>query len=151
MLCPFCGNDSKVIDSRTSDQGDSVRRRRECLRCGKRFTTFEKIEEIPLVVRKRDDKTELFDRNKVLKGLVKACEKRPISVQQLDDLTDDIERELRSQYKEVSSRQIGETIMSQLAKLDAVAYVRFASVYKEFADVETFIREIENLRTDRYE
>lgn len=148
MLCPFCGEDSKVVDSRTNETGNSVKRRRECMACGKRFTTFEKYEEMPLVVRKRSGRTELFDRNKVLKGLVKACEKRPISVQTLDELAEDIERELRNQYAEVSSVQIGETIMARLIALDQVAYVRFASVYKEFADVETFISEVEKLRVN---
>lgn len=149
MLCPYCGEDSKVVDSRTNDIGNSVKRRRECMACNKRFTTYEKIEEIPLVVQKRNGRTELFDRNKVLKGLVKACEKRPISVQTLDDLAEEIEKELRNRYAEVTSVQIGETIMTRLIALDEVAYVRFASVYKEFSDVETFISEVEKLRNSR--
>lgn len=149
MRCPYCQGDSRVIDSRANLDLNTVRRRRECMECEKRFTTYEKIEETPLVVQKRNGATELFDRQKVLKGLVKACEKRPISVSVLEEVAEEIERTLRSLGREVTSEEIGETIMDRLLSLDEVAYVRFASVYKDFGDLDTFVKEIEGMRHDR--
>lgn len=146
MRCPKCGEDSKVVDSRTNDQGTTIRRRRECLGCAFRFTTYEKVEDMPLIVVKKSGRRELFDPSKILKGLVKACQKRPITIEYLEEIADDIEKELKSKYTEVSSKLIGETTMSYLKKIDQVAFVRFASVYKEFADVKTFINEIEKLK-----
>lgn len=148
MRCPLCHNDSKVTDTRNNDDGDSIRRRRECINCGFRFTTYEKIEDKPLIVHKKTGRSELFDGSKILKGLAKACEKRPISLEQQEKLVDEIERDLKNQNQEqhVTSAQIGQTVMDKLIQLDQVAYVRFASVYKEFDDVETFIREIERLK-----
>ena len=144
MKCPFCGHqEDKVVDSRASSDGSSIRRRRECLGCGKRFTTYEHVEEQPLMVVKKDGRREPFDRHKLLGGLVKACEKRPISMDQIEELVDVIEREVSANFeREVSSRQIGERVMKRLHGLDPVAYVRFASVYREFKDVEQFMREL---------
>ena len=130
MLCPICGGDSKVLDTRTNESVNSVKRRRECMKCGKRFTTYERIEDMPLIVRKKSGRTELFDKSKILKGMAKACEKRPVSIDQLEDMVDQIERQLKNQYTEVSTADIGETIMKNLLQLDQVAYIRFASVYK---------------------
>lgn len=147
MKCPFCGHqEDKVIDSRASSDGMSIRRRRECLNCGRRFTTYEQIEGQSLMVIKKDGRREPFDRHKVLAGLVKACEKRPVSMDQLEALVDDIERELSRQFeREVSSKEIGERVMRQLHALDPVAYVRFASVYREFKDLEQFMRELKDV------
>ena len=147
MKCPFCSNaDTKVIDSRPTEEGYAIRRRRGCDHCGKRFTTYEKVEETILMVAKKDARREVFDRNKILNGIVKACEKRPVSMTQIDGMVDDIERTLNNlMEKEVTSDYIGELVMEQLKKVDEVAYVRFASVYRQFTDVNTFIREIEKL------
>lgn len=148
MRCPFCGHqEDKVIDSRASgDGGDSIRRRRECLACGKRFTTYEHLEEPRLMVIKKDGRREAFDRKKLLGGLLKACEKRPISMEQLERLVDEIERDLSRNFEqEVPSDQIGERVMRRLHGIDPVAYVRFASVYREFKDVEQFMRELKDL------
>ena len=147
MKCPFCGfEESKVIDSRPTDEGERIRRRRECISCGKRFTTYEIIETVPIVVVKKDKSREVFDRNKILNGIVKACEKRPVSMTQIEGMVDDIEKTLNNlMEKEVTSDYIGELVMEQLKKVDEVAYVRFASVYRQFTDVNTFIREIEKL------
>ena len=147
MKCPFCGHqEDKVVDSRASSDGVSIRRRRECLGCGKRFTTYEHIEEQSLMVIKKDGRREPFDRHKLLAGLVKACEKRPVSMDQLEGLVDALERELSQEFeREVSSREIGERVMRRLHALDPVAYVRFASVYREFKDVEQFMRELKDL------
>jgi len=147
MKCPFCGHqEDKVVDSRGSGDGVAIRRRRECLSCGKRFTTYEHIEEQSLMVIKKDGRREPFDRNKLLSGLVKACEKRPIGMEQLEQLVDEIERDLsRSFEREVPSRQIGERVMKRLHEIDPVAYVRFASVYREFKDAEQFMRELKEL------
>ncbi len=147
MKCPFCGHqEDKVVDSRSSSDGISIRRRRECLSCGKRFTTYEHIEEQPLMVVKKDGRREAFDRHKLLAGLVKACEKRPVSMDDLEKLVDEVERELSQQFeREVPSREIGERVMKRLHNLDPVAYVRFASVYREFKDVEQFMRELKDL------
>lgn len=146
MQCPACHGDSKVLDTRWIEDENSIRRRRECVVCGKRFVTYEKIEDKPLVVKKKSGRKELFDESKLLKGLAKACEKRPIEIEELKKLVLDVERDLKGQYNEVSSSLIGETIMCRLRDIDEVAYVRFASVYKEFSDVGTFIREIEDMK-----
>ena len=146
MLCPICGGDSKVLDTRTNESVNSVKRRRECMKCGKRFTTYERIEDMPLIVRKKSGRTELFDKSKNLKGMAKACEKRPVSIDQLEDMVDQIERQLKNQYTEVSTADIGETIMKNLLQLDQVAYIRFASVYKDFSDIESFFKELEALK-----
>lgn len=147
MRCPFCDNpDTKVIDSRPTEEGHAIRRRRGCDACNKRFTTYEKVEEAILMVVKKDGRRETFDRTKILNGIIKACEKRPVSMAQMEAVTSDIERNLYSQMdKEVASDYIGELIIEQLKQLDEVAYVRFASVYRQFTDVKTFIQEIEKL------
>lgn len=147
MKCPFCSNaDTKVIDSRPTEEGFAIRRRRGCDNCGRRFTTYEKIEETILMVVKKDSRREVFDRNKILNGIVKACEKRPVSMTQIETMVNDIEKALTNlMEKEVSSDYIGELVMEELKKVDEVAYVRFASVYRQFTDVNTFIREIEKL------
>ncbi|MBQ3112485.1 MAG: transcriptional repressor NrdR [Firmicutes bacterium] len=150
MRCVFCGfEDSRVLDSRPVEDGRSIRRRRECLQCGKRFTTYERIEELPLVVVKSDNRRELFDANKILSGLLKACDKRAVPVAVLEQMVHDIERELRNNLeREVSSKEIGEMVMTHLRAIDQVAYVRFASVYRNFEDISTFIDEIRNLQRE---
>jgi transcriptional repressor NrdR len=147
MRCPFCENDdTKVIDSRHTDEGHAIRRRRECEKCGKRFTTYEKVEEVILMVIKKDGSRETFDRNKVMNGIIKACEKRPVPIAEIEKIVDDIERGLNNlMEKEVKSTFIGELIMDRLKDLDEVAYVRFASVYRQFTDINTFVKEIEGL------
>ena len=147
MKCPYCGQpESKVIDSRSTDEGASIRRRRECPKCGKRFTTYEVVDEIPLVVVKKDGRREPFDRNKILTGLLKACEKRPVPVAALEDLVNDVEKELRSGFeREVTSGQIGEMVIERLRNLDEIAYVRFASVYRQFKDIDRFMEELQKL------
>ncbi len=147
MKCPFCGNvEDKVIDSRISTEGDTIRRRRECLKCQKRFTTYERLEEIPLMVIKKDGRREPFDRKKLLAGILKACEKRPIPMEKIEAMVDDVERTLQRNYeKEVSSTSIGELVMKQLHNLDEVAYVRFASVYRQFKDINQFMSELSTL------
>jgi transcriptional repressor NrdR len=148
LKCPFCEfHDSKVIDSRAAEEGNSIRRRRECLECAKRFTTYEMIEDLPLRVVKKDGRRMAFDRSKILNGLMKACEKRPLSLKTLEDTTDKVEKELRnSMEREISSRYIGEILMKYLRELDHIAYVRFASVYREFTDIENFMQELESLK-----
>lgn len=150
MKCVFCGHeDSKVLDSRPVEEGRSIRRRRECLSCGKRFTTYERIEESPLIVVKADNRRELFDANKILNGLIKACDKRSIPLSVLESIVNDIERELRNNLdREVPSKVIGELVMTHLRGVDQVAYVRFASVYRRFEDVSTFIDEIRDLQKE---
>ena len=147
MKCPFCDNqDTKVIDSRHTEEGHAIRRRRECDKCNKRFTTYEKVEEMILMVVKKDGSREAFDRSKILNGIIKACEKRPVPIAEIERVVDEIERGLNNMMeKEVQSSFIGELIMEQLKQLDEVAYVRFASVYRQFTDVNTFIKEIEKL------
>lgn len=147
MKCPYCENtDTKVIDSRHTEDGHAIRRRRECEKCSKRFTTYEKIEEVVLMVIKKDGSRETFDRNKVMSGIVKACEKRPVTVKSMENIVNEIEKKLNNMMeKEVNSTFIGELIMERLKELDQVAYVRFASVYRQFTDINTFISEIENL------
>lgn len=151
MKCPYCGfAESKVIDSRPTDESNSIRRRRECLKCGKRFTTYEKLESISLIVIKKDQSRQPYDRNKVLKGIITACEKRPISLAQMEKVADDIESELyQSMEREVDSTTIGEKAMEKLKNLDEVAYVRFASVYKRFDDIHTFMEELQGLINDK--
>ena len=151
MRCPYCGfADSKVIDSRPAEEGAAIRRRRECIKCSKRFTTYEKVESLPIIVIKKDKTRELFDREKLLSGLMRACEKRPVSTQKLDMLVDKIESDLYNTLKrEISSTEIGEKVMEGLKDIDEVAYVRFASVYRQFKDVNTFIAEVNKLLTDK--
>ena len=140
MKCPFCGFDeSKVIDSRPTDENERIRRRRECLKCGKRFTTYEIIEDVPIIVIKKDKSREVFDRNKILKGMLRACEKRSVTISELETAISEIEATLQSAIdREVTSANIGELIMEKLKAIDEVAYVRFASVYKEFNSAEAF-------------
>ncbi len=151
MKCPFCSFlESKVIDSRPSDDGTQIRRRRECMECGKRFTTYEKIESVPLRVVKKDKSREMFDREKLLNGLLRACEKRPVSLDQLQKIVDDIETEAYSGLeKEITTARIGESVMNALRELDEVAYVRFASVYRQFKDIDTFMKELNSLLMSR--
>ena len=151
MKCPSCSFiESKVIDSRPTEENNSIRRRRECLKCGKRFTTYEKLESVALVVIKKDESRQPFNRNKVLKGIITACEKRPISIVQMEKIADDIESELaQSMEREVKSTVIGEMVMDKLRLLDEVAYVRFASVYKQFEDLSTFMDELKGLIDDK--
>ena len=148
LRCPFCEfHDSKVIDSRAAEEGNSIRRRRECLQCAKRFTTYEMVEDLPLRVIKKDGRRMAFDRSKILNGLMKACEKRPISLTVLEETADKVEKELRnSMEREIPSRLIGEVLMKHLKNLDHVAYVRFASVYREFTDIDNFMQELEALK-----
>lgn len=145
MKCPACSyNETKVVDSRLSGDGSSVRRRRECLKCEKRFTTYEYVEQVPLMVVKRDGRRQPFDRKRIISGLVKACEKRPVSIDKMEEITLEIEREIQKKFdREVNSKDIGEIIMEKLAQLDEVAYVRFASVYRQFRDVNQFMSELE--------
>lgn len=147
MKCPFCGHEEdKVVDSRASSDGASIRRRRECLKCAQRFTTYEHVEQHELMVIKKDGRREPFDRKKLLAGLMKACEKRPVSMEQVEALVDEMERELSKEYdREVDSHIIGERVMHKLHALDPVAYVRFASVYREFKDVAQFMHELKDL------
>lgn len=150
MKCPYCGFvESKVIDSRPTDEGTSIRRRRECIRCQKRFTTYEKLETISLAVIKRDLSRQQYDRNKVLGGIMRACEKRPVSLAQMEKIVDDIEGDLyQAMVREVESNTIGEKVMERLKELDEVAYVRFASVYRRFDDIHTFMDELKELIKD---
>lgn len=147
MKCPFCGADElKVIDSRPNLDNNTIRRRRECIDCSSRFTTYERIEDVSLMVVKKDNTREEFNRNKITRGIVRACEKRPVSAQQIDDIVTRIEQKLANQMKkEISSQEIGEMVMTELKILDEVAYVRFASVYKSFRDIDTFVTEIRKM------
>ncbi|MGN1444098.1 MAG: transcriptional regulator NrdR [Acutalibacteraceae bacterium] len=147
MKCPFCGyTESKVIDSRPTDEGEKIRRRRECISCGKRFTTYEIIESVPIIVVKKDKSREAFDRVKLFNGMLRACEKRPVSIGQLEDAVSQIESELQNSLdREVTSVHIGELAMEKLKTLDEVAYVRFASVYRQFKDINTFMEELAKL------
>ena len=150
MKCPFCGtNDSKVIDSRPAEEGTTIRRRRECLSCKKRFTTYEVIERMPLVVVKRDGSRQSFDKVKLINGMVRACEKRPVTLSQLEAIAESIEQELQSGgEREISSADIGEMVMVRLKDVDEVAYVRFASVYRSFKDINSFMDELKQLMTE---
>jgi transcriptional repressor NrdR len=147
MRCPSCQhNNNRVLDSRPVDDSRSIRRRRECEECGYRFTTFEKVEELPLIVVKKEGTREEFSREKILRGLIRACEKRPVALKQLEDITAEIEKELRSNaVSEINSEDIGEMVMDRLAEVDEVAYVRFASVYRQFKDINVFIEELKEL------
>ena len=151
MKCPYCGfAEGKVIDSRPTEDGTAIRRRRECLKCQRRFTTYEKVETISLAVVKQDNSRQQYDREKVLRGIMRACEKRPVSLVRMEQIVDDIEGELyQSADKEVSSTEIGEKVMAHLKGLDEVAYVRFASVHKHFSDIETFMAELKKLQEDK--
>lgn len=147
MKCPFCSYfESKVNDSRPTDEGQAIRRRRECIKCGKRFTTYEKIEEIPIIVVKKDGNRQSYDRNKLLNGIIKACEKRPVSMSTIEKIVDEIEKSLsNSLEREVTSVEIGEMIMDKLKDIDEVSYVRFASVYRQFKDVNSFMEELKKI------
>ena len=151
MKCPYCSyEESKVIDSRSADDGERIRRRRECLKCGKRFTTHEVIETVPIVVVKRDKSREVFDRNKLTAGILSACEKRPVSLKQIEQMVDRIEAKIQSMLdREITSMQIGELAMEELKAVDEVSYVRFASVYRQFKDINTFLDELNKLLTEK--
>ncbi|MBQ0015127.1 MAG: transcriptional regulator NrdR [Clostridia bacterium] len=151
MKCPFCGyEESKVIDSRPTDEGERIRRRRECIQCGKRFTTYEIIESVPLIVVKKDKTRETFERNKLLAGMLRACEKRPVPLETIEAAVNDIEAQLQNSLdREVTSDKIGELCMNKLKEIDEVAYVRFASVYRQFKDVSTFVEEVSRLLEEK--
>ncbi|MBN2121047.1 MAG: transcriptional repressor NrdR [Candidatus Omnitrophica bacterium] len=151
MKCPFCSHkEDKVIDSRSTSEDLAIRRRRECLRCGKRFTTYEYVEKIPLMVVKTDGRREPFNRNKILEGLIKACQKRPVGMIQLESLADEVEKEIQKKYdREIDSKIIGQMVVERLSKLDGVAYVRFASVYRQFKDVNEFMKELRDILNKR--
>lgn len=151
LKCPYCAyEESKVVDSRSTDDDMAIRRRRECLSCGKRYTTYEKIEDIPILVIKKDLTREYFDKDKIINGLMKACQKRPVSRGQIENIASDIEKKLSNQMiTEVKSEQIGEMIMERLKNIDEIAYVRFASVYRQFKDINTFMEEIKNLISNK--
>ncbi len=151
MKCPFCGfEESKVIDSRPTDEGERIRRRRECIKCSKRFTTYEIIESVPVIVVKKDKSREPFDRQKLFNGLLRACEKRPVSLSQIDSVVNDIELTIQNSLdREVTSVYIGELAMDKLKGLDEVAYVRFASVYRQFKDINTFMNELSKLLSEK--
>lgn len=147
MRCPFCGyEESKVVDSRSTEDENAIRRRRECLKCGKRYTTYEKIDDVPILVIKKDLSRELFDKSKIVNGLIKACQKRPVSRMQIEAIADEVEKSINNKMlTEIKSDAIGEIIMDKLKTLDEVAYVRFASVYRQFTDINTFMDEIKKL------
>ncbi len=151
VKCPFCGfEESKVIDSRPTDEGERIRRRRECIRCAKRFTTYEIIENVPVIVIKRDKSRESFDRQKLFNGMLRACEKRPVTLAQLEEAVDDIEMTIQNSLdREVTSIHIGELAMEKLKGIDEVAYVRFASVYRQFKDINTFMEELNKLLSEK--
>ena len=151
MKCPFCGyGESKVIDSRPAEEGTSIRRRRECLSCGKRFTTYETVESLPMVVVKKDGSRQSFDRQKVLGGMIRACEKRPVPLAELEKIAEEIEQDLHnSMEREVSTEDIGEKVMDRLRTVDQVSYVRFASVYRQFKDIDTFMTELNKLLAEK--
>jgi len=150
MKCPFCNyHESKVIDSRPADEGNTIRRRRECIKCSRRFTTYEKVESVPLMVIKKDKNMEPFNRDKLMNGLLKACEKRPVTIDALEAMLDEIELQIgNSLMREVTSKELGELVMCRLKNLDEIAYVRFASVYRQFKDINTFIDELQKLLKD---
>ena len=152
MRCPFCkSDDTKVTDSRATDDGNAIRRRRECQKCGRRFTTYEMVEEVPLVVIKKDGSRELFDRNKILNGLLRACNKRMVTMQQLDEIVSRVEHKIRNSLaQEVTSVKIGEMVLDELQSMDLVAYIRFASVYRQFADLDSFMAELKRLMDNRH-
>ena len=151
MKCPYCGyKESKVVDSRPAEEGSSIRRRRECLSCEKRFTTYETVESLPMVVIKKDGSRQSFARSKVLRGMIRACEKRPVSFDELERISEEIEQNLQNSLeREVSTEAIGEQVMDKLRSVDEVAYVRFASVYRQFKDIDTFMHELNKLLADK--
>ena len=151
MKCPYCGYiESRVIDSRPTDEGERIRRRRECLKCGKRFTTYETMESLPLVVIKKDGSRQTFDKSKLLNGMLRACEKRPVPFSQLEGIANEIEQALQNEMdREVPSARIGELVMDRLREVDEVAYVRFASVYRQFKDISTFMSELNKLLAEK--
>lgn len=151
MKCPYCGHpESKVIDSRPADENASIRRRRECLSCARRFTTYETVESLPMVVIKKDGSRQSFDRQKMLRGMIRACEKRPVALAELERIADEIEQELQnSMEREIRTEAIGEKVMERLRKVDQVAYVRFASVYRQFKDIDTFMAELNKLLAEK--
>ena len=151
MKCPYCGHpESKVIDSRPADENASIRRRRECLSCARRFTTYETVESLPIVVIKKDGSRQSFDRQKVLRGMIRACEKRPVALAELERIADEIEQELQnSMEREIRTEVIGEKVMERLRKVDQVAYVRFASVYRQFKDIDSFMAELNKLLAEK--
>lgn len=151
MICPYCGADeTKVVDSRQADEGKSIRRRRECIHCQKRFTTYETMETVPIMVVKRDGRRQTYDRNKILNGLVRACEKRPVSLETMESVAREIEQKLQNEMiREISTAEIGEMLMEYLKPLDQVAYVRFASVYRQFKDINSFMQELNKLLEER--
>ena len=151
MKCPYCGyRESKVIDSRPAEEGSSIRRRRECLSCGKRFTTYETVESLPMVVIKKDGSRQSFDRRKVLGGMIRACEKRPVPLAELERIASEIEQDLQnSMEREIKTETIGERVMERLRTVDQVAYVRFASVYRQFKDIDTFMAELNKLLAEK--
>ena len=151
MKCPYCGHlESKVVDSRPSDEGASIRRRRECLECHRRFTTYETMESLPLMVVKKDGSRQSFDKSKLLNGMIRACEKRPVSFNTLESIANEIEQTLQNEMdREIPSARIGELVMDRLKKVDEVAYVRFASVYRQFKDISTFMAELNKLLEDK--
>lgn len=151
MKCPYCGYlESKVIDSRSAEEGNSIRRRRECLGCQRRFTTYEIMERLPLVVIKRDGSRQTFDKNKLINSMLKSCEKRSVALDQLEAIADDIEQNLQNALeREINTSEIGEMVMERLKSLDEVAYVRFASVYRQFKDINTFMEELTKLLEDK--
>ena len=151
MKCPFCGyKESKVVDSRPAEEGSSIRRRRECLQCEKRFTTYETVESLPMVVIKKDGSRQSFDRRKVLEGMIRACEKRPVAFDVLERMSVEIEQNLQNSLeREISTEKIGEQVMDKLRTVDEVAYVRFASVYRQFKDIDTFMHELNKLLNEK--
>jgi len=152
MKCPYCGFlEDKVIDSRPTDEGSAIRRRRECIKCQRRFTTYEKVESLPLMIIKKDKSRQPYNREKLLNGILRACEKRPVSINDLEKMVDEIESQLyNSLQREITSKDIGEMVMARLKELDEVAYVRFASVYRQFRDINTFMDELHKLIAEKY-
>ncbi len=153
MKCPFCSHrESKVVDSRPTDEGQAIRRRRECMVCTKRFTTYEKIDEIPLIVVKKNGNREPYNKNKILNGVIKSCEKRPISLQEIEELVDEVEKQLyNTMEREITTEFIGNLVIDKIKELDEVAYVRFASVYREFKDINTFMDEVKKILSEKSE
>jgi transcriptional repressor NrdR len=151
VRCPFCSHhESKVVDSRPTDEGQAVRRRRDCMACAKRFTTYEKIDEIPLIVVKKNGNREPYDKNKILNGVIKSCEKRPVSLQDIEKLVDGIEKQLyNTMEREITTEFIGNLVIDKIKELDEVAYVRFASVYREFKDINTFMDEVKKILNEK--
>lgn len=151
MKCPYCGHaDSKVVDSRPADDGESIRRRRECLSCGKRFTTYETVETLPLIVVKKDGSRQSFEKDKVLKGIIHACAQRPVPMEKMEKIANEVEQEIQnSMNREISANRIGELVMDKLKKVDEVSYVRFASVYRQFKDIDSFMDELNKLLAER--